>query len=779
MSTGQPTHAISNRALWSFRIAGLVAAALIAFIPFLIPSETAIDPLWQRFSLAGLITAISIGSIFSPFLKRNTYYFVYAYSFLINIWLIELAFLNDLILGFSPTPLICLLLTGILFKHFRLLLYFLSGIFIFSLCLYPIPDKPFFDPMFFYMIELMLMATIGFLMERQIRERGDMRREEGMQRLFAQAALELSDDGIMINDPEGVIMQYNRNFLDIWNLTEEDMDSSKPRAGIDKALAQLEDPEIYNQLSLKAFKDPELKVHQMVKMKDGRYFVRISKPLSYNGDHVGRIWFFRDLTSNQREKENLALLKSVFETSGLGILVTTRQGVAIDYNQNYLDMWGLTPEILKSPEAAIAHTRRQIQDQGYAATAINYLLQNPDKDREDLFWLKDGRFIERATRVIRVDEAINGRIWFYRDVTQRMQDERALKESEQQYKAIVNAVPDLMFRLDRSGNIIDLKVPQSGAFCEIDPAAIANLQDLFPEVLAKEVIALVQELLFDDASKETESQIDFSGKVRDLEIRLEKSASEEALAIIRDVTERKTTERELIQRNFELDSFVYRSSHDLKAPLNSLMGLINIIRDVGASEEMMTYINLMDRSVNKLDTFIRNLTDFSRINRLGVTGTEVDFKALLEETVEGLGYMEHADRIEKRIGVEGSGTFKGDEFHIGIVMSNLISNAIKYQDHSKKVSFVNVEVTYGPERAEIVVSDNGIGIPKKHQDRMFELFFRASNQSFGSGLGLYITKNAIEKLEGSISFKSSPESGTEFRVTLPNQISKSSPQVPA
>ena len=127
---------------------------------------------------------------------------------------------------------------------------------------------------------------------------------------------------------------------------------------------------------------------------------------------------------------------------------------------------------------------------------------------------------------------------------------------------------------------------------------------------------------------------------------------------------------------------------------------------------------------------------------------------MVDEIRESLKYMEKSARVTIEVAVEAGPALVADEFHLSIVMGNLISNAIKYQDLGKAAPEVKVEVSTTEERAVIVVADNGLGIPRQHQDRIFELFFRASNQSFGSGLGLYITRNAVEKMGGQIRFES-------------------------
>jgi signal transduction histidine kinase len=239
-------------------------------------------------------------------------------------------------------------------------------------------------------------------------------------------------------------------------------------------------------------------------------------------------------------------------------------------------------------------------------------------------------------------------------------------------------------------------------------------------------------------------------------------------SMVMETIRRKETEEELVQRNFELDSFVYRASHDLKAPLNSLMGLISLTQMENLQPQVREYLQLMDRSVIKLNTFIEKLNEFSRISRLELGAEKIEFKPLVEDIMESLKYMEGSDRIRIDFKHTGNGSFMADKFHLEIVLSNLLSNAIKYQDYQKEDPYIKVYLETDPKGYVIEVSDNGIGIPKKYQDQLFDLFFRASNQSFGSGLGLYIIKHTLRKLGGELELNSEEGKGTTFRIMLPS-----------
>lgn len=946
----------TTKGLWTYRIIGIVISMIIVGLPYLIPPETNVDPLWQRFTLGGFIFAYYVAHTFSPFLQKHTYYGVYLYTFLINLWLIQLAYLNNFSVDYSPTVFIALLGSGVTFKHLRILLFYLGALFVFSLCLYAVPPAPLFSPFFFSMLLLFTMIGLGLLMDRQIRERKLLKGREGKQRVIAAAALEHSEDGILVSDHNGVILDFNDRFMEIWGLSEEDLQGSEPRAGVDKALELLVDPEDFNRSFRESLVQPEKHIYQSLEFKDGRSIDRISKPLQFGGEFAGRIWFFKDVTQARRERrlmheqskllqtenmvlsqlaaenegeeasigsllmkiapqsleilgakclavwirqengedlecimrhgdtfdtseasglispkdhpmlwgklsqvrvfpvenpqlvpelksfsssmstllevasmiipvklsgelngfimvmtglpkkkwsaneinfgrslgevlgtvtesvlrvkaeqrlqEKLAVLQSVFEISDLGIVVTSLQGQVMDFNQDFISMWNFESSRFPgiTPDEISEHVVGMLEDPRQGLEILEAISNDPLCSIQRLVILKDGRQLEGSMSIMYMDGQPTGRIWFYRDVTQRKKDEAALIASEVQNRAIVHAVPDVMIRMNLEGKVLYQSIPDSDTYWYFQQKENTELCKLFPEDFTAEILETAAKVDAGQKDSNLEQQLEFDGQQRDLEIRIVGCGPREVLAIVRDVTARKTAERELLQRNFELDSFVYRSSHDLKAPLNSLMGLIDILNSQELPPEMTTYLQLMDRSVVKLDTFIRNLSDFSRIARLEVQHQRIDFVELLTETQESLKYMDHSDRIEQRVEITGETPFVGDNFHTNIVLSNLISNAIKYQDHKKEVSFVEVSVSLDLEHATIVVTDNGIGIPKEHQSRLFELFFRASTQSFGSGLGLYITQNAIEKIGGNISMESEEGKGTSFKLVVPNHL---------
>jgi len=140
---------------------------------------------------------------------------------------------------------------------------------------------------------------------------------------------------------------------------------------------------------------------------------------------------------------------------------------------------------------------------------------------------------------------------------------------------------------------------------------------------------------------------------------------------------------------------------------------------------------------------------------------------IIKRTFQDLGYMRGADQIKRNISIQGC-QFFSDPWRIGEIFRNLISNAIKYRKLNNVSCEVSIQIAIDDQQASIQFKDNGIGISSENMNKIFEMFYRASEQSEGSGLGLYIVKNAIEKLKGQLSVTSLPEEGTTFEIILPN-----------
>lgn len=247
------------------------------------------------------------------------------------------------------------------------------------------------------------------------------------------------------------------------------------------------------------------------------------------------------------------------------------------------------------------------------------------------------------------------------------------------------------------------------------------------------------------------------------------------VTIIEDITERKTAERkirkqneELIKINQELDQFVYSAAHDLRAPIANVMGLVKLIGLEEISETAKHYLALQEKSLAKLDEFIKSIVDYSRNSRLELAKDKIDLETFVSDIVDQYRFSENAELLSINIDVDQPKAFVSDQNRLSVVMNNLVSNAVRYMDTGKDNSYLNIKVKASASKAVIVVEDNGIGIEKEHLESIFKLFYRANSNSKGTGIGLYIVKETVDKLKGEIRVNSEYGKGTTFKVTLKN-----------
>ncbi len=241
--------------------------------------------------------------------------------------------------------------------------------------------------------------------------------------------------------------------------------------------------------------------------------------------------------------------------------------------------------------------------------------------------------------------------------------------------------------------------------------------------------------------------------------------------VIQSETEILTKNAELIKINAELDRFVYSVSHDLRAPLSSISGLIQLAERSTDLKETEEYLNLMKGRIVRLEQFIRDIINFSRNVRSEVRPEPVQVKGLVRETFDALKFINGADTMKIQDELADDLILITDRTRLQIVLFNLISNAIQYRDSYKEPSYIKFSSSHGKDSVILQIDDNGIGIDQTHHGRVFNMFYRASENSKGSGLGLYIVKEAMEKLGGTITLQSVLGQGTRFTLELPTQRS--------
>lgn len=229
------------------------------------------------------------------------------------------------------------------------------------------------------------------------------------------------------------------------------------------------------------------------------------------------------------------------------------------------------------------------------------------------------------------------------------------------------------------------------------------------------------------------------------------------------------TNQELSKRNTELDNFVYSVSHDLRAPIASVLGLINLARQDKDTSMKDMYLDMINKSALQQDHFIREILDQSRNSRLDVKREEIFFEPLITETFNQLKFATSTGKsVEKVITVRQEKPFYSDRWRLKVILNNIISNAIRYRNGKDPV--IKVEVEINQHNARLAIEDNGKGIEKEHLPNVYKMFYRATDDGAGSGLGLYIVKEAIDKLNGRINIESEVGRGTTVRLEIPELV---------
>lgn len=227
---------------------------------------------------------------------------------------------------------------------------------------------------------------------------------------------------------------------------------------------------------------------------------------------------------------------------------------------------------------------------------------------------------------------------------------------------------------------------------------------------------------------------------------------------------------ELEKSNHELSSFIYHASHDLRAPVASSLGLIRVATHEVQDPMAVEYFKKIEQSTEELDVLISNIIDFYKNSRHNGYMEEVEFDQVVDEVFETV--VSHIGRADAHIDreINQKNKFKGDIFRLRIILSHLISNAIKFKKDEQEKARILIRITSDLNEAHIEVEDMGVGILKEHMHKVFQIFFKGNNQRSGSGIGLYIVKEALDKMGGSIAVDSKPGDGTLFSIKIPNNL---------
>lgn len=248
-----------------------------------------------------------------------------------------------------------------------------------------------------------------------------------------------------------------------------------------------------------------------------------------------------------------------------------------------------------------------------------------------------------------------------------------------------------------------------------------------------------------------------------------RSAIEEGFKYYTTTSLLRIKNEELLETNSELDKFTYSVTHDIRGPVVSILGAIQLIKQLDDINEIKAIVEMMDQSAEKVKDLISNIHSYYSLKRGNLNIQEIDFQNLFTDVLALHQVEASLGKIQINVDIEQNESFRNDLTVLQIILNNILANALKYQRKEEKEKFVKFTVRVSKGIAYLEFTDNGIGIDAKYLDEIFNMFFRATKENVGSGFGLYNVKDALDKLGGTIEVKSVLGEGTSFLIQIPTK----------
>jgi two-component system sensor histidine kinase/response regulator len=612
------------------------------------------------------------------------------------------------------------------------------------------------------------------------------------------STIESTTEGILVTDLRGRALRANQRWMELFEIPQQLRNFSNQ-----KALLEWVNPLFVNPLERIAarqrlFDSPEETSRDTGVLTNGTILEIQSTPHRMGSKLVGRVWTYRNITEayhSQREREKLlAALNATLEATTDGILVADLNQQIISFNQRFLALFGISQEF--SDRRKAGEMRRVILNQlanpAEFESRILWLYSHPGESSHDVIHFRDGRIYERDSHPQRIGEEIIGRVWSYRDVSERRRSEQALRESEERYRVVAETASDSILTTNLDYRILFANAAAGKLFgCEAKTLVGQTLFDL---------------AMFEGPAEEamenlTTLAIELTGRRQDgVSIPLEATAGVSHLngeviltVILRDISQRKRAEIQLQQAmlqaeaaNLAKSDFLANVSHEIRTPLNAIVGLTELVCGTNLDPDQQEMMDTVRSSSESLLHFINDLLDISKIEagQIDLNQAEFDPVELGEQAIEVLRLRAASKNLEVYFEVKpfisedsepvALPLLFGDANRLRQVLINLLGNAIKFTESGYVRLILDWKATAdGRTLCHYCVEDSGVGIALEMRERVFEKFFRIDSEvgrkAGGVGLGLSISKLISQSMGGDLSLESLPGIGTRFHLQVPLQ----------
>lgn len=597
-------------------------------------------------------------------------------------------------------------------------------------------------------------------------------------------------EGIIIIDSQGIIQAVNKAVFDLFSYSAEELIGENVKILMPKSYADQHDSYIDNHNRTGEIKilDVGREVHGQ--RKDGSVFslnLKVNK-INYQ-DHDFYIGIIHDIQekidSNDQLTYQAELLERAEKVAHLGHWYVDIENNHVFWSKEIYRIHGVTPDTY-TPEIETAINFYYPEDQKKVDL---YLRKAIDEKKDFTFEARiirpsgEVRYVRSSGEFTEGKKGKTSQIFgVFQDITEIKETQKKLTAVEHDKKAYADATNDGYW----DWFLLDDYEYMSSRFWEMlgydssekthhpsewqklifeDDLAIA-LENFDKHVQSKGEYPFYQEVRYRHKDGSTVYVI-CKGKV------VEWNESGEPVRMIgthTDITKLKETESELVNANHELEEFAYRTSHDLRSPLVSSISLLDFARESlekNDVENVKESIQHTKSLLIKLESLVKDILSLTKIRKLEEDKEEISVEGLVRESLEKFSNMENFDRLDMQTHFNHKTTIKASRSRIQLIVENLISNSIKYQDLNEETPFVKIETYCDQHNFIFSVKDNGLGVPKKYQEELFQMFKRFhARVSFGSGLGLYMIKKSADKLKGHIIFEDQ-DKGALFKLVIP------------
>jgi len=619
------------------------------------------------------------------------------------------------------------------------------------------------------------------------------------------STIESTTEGILVTDLRGRVLRANHRWMECFEIPQELRDFTNQEALLEWVNFRFVNPVERIAARQRHFDAPEETRRDTGLLTNGTILEIQSTPHRMGSKLVGRVWTYRNITDtyhSQREREKLlAALNATLEATTDGILVADLNQQIISFNQRFLALFGISQAFSDRRKAGDMRGMilNQLSNPEEFESRILWLYSHPDESSHDVVHFLDGRIYERDSHPQRIGDEIIGRVWSYRDVSERRRSEEALKESEERYRVVAETASDSILTTNLDYRILFANAAAGRLFG-------CAAKDLVGQTLFE--LAVFEGPAAEALENLTTLAIELTGKRQDgVSIPLEATAGVSHLngeviltVILRDISQRKRAETQLQQAmlqaeaaNLAKSDFLANVSHEIRTPLNAIVGLTELVCETNLDSDQQEMMDTVRSSSESLLHLINDLLDISKIEAGQIDLNQVEFDPieLGEQAIEVLRLRAASKSLELYFELEPFTSNSselavpprlfGDANRLRQVLINLLSNAIKFTESGYVRLILNwTSAEDGRTICHYCVEDSGVGIAPELHDRVFEKFFRIDSEvgrkAGGVGLGLSISKLISQSMGGDLSLDSTPGTGTRFHLQVPLRSAGSAPR---